>query len=181
MSSHVQRVQFASVQPTTQQDNLVVEDEVVALVSAMGGDAKKYQKEYRQSLNRMVSKVYSPARVTAMAKAMPSLRLIPGFALDLTTLDEFDGEPWDFRRSDKRRRALKLVDEQKPMLIIGSPECRAFCSWQSINNLKRDPVVVQRELVEARLHIDFVMEIYKRQHRAGRYFLHDHPWRGCRA
>ncbi len=36
--------------------------------------------------------------------------------------------------------------------------------------------MVQREFVEARLHVDFVMEICKRQHRAGRYFLHEHPW-----
>ena len=166
MLSHADKVQFAGLQSNAREDSVVVEDEVVALVSALGGDAKNYRKEYKRSLNRMVSEVYSPARVTAMAKAMPSLRLIPGFALDLTTIDEYDGEPWDFTREVKRRRALKLVDEQKPMMVIGSPACKAFCSWQQLNQSKRDPVVVQRELVEAKLHIAFVAEIYKRQHRA---------------
>ena len=87
-----------------------------------------YKRERKAAFKRVVSEVYSPPRVTAMAKATPSSRLIPGFALDLTIVDEFDGEPWDFTKSVKRRRALKLVDEQKPMMVIGSPACKAFCS-----------------------------------------------------
>ena len=38
--------------------------------------------------------MYSPARVTAATKLLPELRLIPGFALDLTTTDT-DGRAWD--------------------------------------------------------------------------------------
>ena len=34
-----------------------------------------------------VSEVYSPPRVTAATKLLPELRLLPGFALDLTTKD----------------------------------------------------------------------------------------------
>ena len=35
------------------------------------------------------------ARVSAAAAALPWLRLVPGFALDLITCDE-NGVPWDF-------------------------------------------------------------------------------------
>ena len=163
------KVQFADVPNIRIDNDVAVEDEVIALVSAMGGDSNSYRREVKQSLNRMVAEVFSPPRVVQMVKAMPSLRLIPGFSLDLTTVDEFDGLPWDFNDPAKRKRALDLVDHQKPMLVVGSPACKAHSSWQNLNNLRRDPGVVRRELVESQLHIDFVMEIYRRQHRAGRY------------
>ena len=44
--------------------------------------------------------MYSPPRVTAAAtKLLPELRVIPGFALDLTTSD-VDGRAWDFDHKD---------------------------------------------------------------------------------
>ena len=119
----------------------------------------------------MVAEIYSPPRVTEMTKSLPSLRLIPGFALDLTTLDESDGMPWDFTNAEKRRRAAALVTIQKPMLLVGSPSCKEFCSWQALNDYKRDPKEVQRLRVEAELHMNFVAELYKIQHAAGRYFF----------
>ena len=61
------------------------------------------------------------------------------------------------------------------MLLIGSPMCTAFSAWQRINNRKRDPSIVSKEYVRAMIHIRFTMELYKIQHAAGRYFLHEHP------
>ena len=61
------------------------------------------------------------------------------------------------------------------MLLVGSPMCTAFSAWQHINNKKRDPTVVSREYVHAMVHMRFTMELYKMQHEAGRYFLHEHP------
>jgi len=158
-------------------DNVAnIDDEVVMLVSALGGDGHQYRRERHRAARRMVAEVYSPPRVTEMLKSLPSLRLIPGFALDLTTLDESDGMPWDFRIAEKRRRAAALVTVQKPMLVVGSPSCKEFCSWQALNDYKRDPEEVRRLRVEAELHMNFVAELYKIQHAAGRYFLHEHPW-----
>jgi len=110
------------------QRNVDYEDEVIMLVGAMGGDVKGYRRERRQAAQRMIAEVYSPPRVTAMIKSLPSLKLVPGFALDLTTIDELDGLPWDFTDSVKRQRALTLATTQKPMLVVGSPSCRAFSS-----------------------------------------------------
>eukprot|EP00972_Heterocapsa_arctica_P073147 10803347-Heterocapsa_arctica.AAC.1 len=44
---------------------------------------------------RTVAEIYSPPRVTDMARARPSLGIQPGFALDLTVLDA-NGRAWDF-------------------------------------------------------------------------------------
>ena len=152
-----------------------IEDEIVALVHSVGGDGRSYRKEYRKDVNRLVAEIYSPPRMTKMAGLMPSLKLVPGFSLDLTEIDEIDGLPWDFRFQVKRERARALVKSQKPMLLVGSPECKKFSSWSHYNRSRRDPAVVKRELVEAKLHMDFVCELYAIQHEAGRYFVHEHP------
>ena len=61
------------------------------------------------------------------------------------------------------------------MFLVGSPPCTRFCSWQAINDKKRDPAVVEREHVAAMVHIEFMCELYRVQVDAGRYFLHEHP------
>ena len=53
-----------------------------------------------------VSEIYSPPRVTALAKG---LGLIPGMALDLTVDDPDDGKPWDFNVASKRQKALHQI------------------------------------------------------------------------
>ena len=115
-----------------------------------------------------LSEIYSPPRVTAAAtKLLPELRCIPGFALDLTTVDD-QGRRWNFDDKDTRERARALVRLQKPMLLVGSPMCTAFSSWQHINNKIRDPVVVAREMEQARVHIEFCCELYNEQTAGGR-------------
>jgi hypothetical protein len=107
---------------------------------------------------------------------MPSLGLLPGFALDLTVIDEYDNQPWDFDRMDKRERARELIKSQKPMLLIGSPMCRAWSTWQALNEARsKDPDKYRRSKVQAELHMRFVCELYQLQIDAGRYFLHEHP------
>ena len=53
--------------------------------------------------------------------------------------------------------------------------CTAWSTWQRLNNVKRDPDTVARELVRARVHLDFVMSLYREQVEAGRLFIHEHP------
>ncbi len=112
-----------------------------------------------------------------MIKLMPSLRLLPGFALDLTEVDPFDQQPWDFDRADKRERARALVVTQRPMFLIGSPACSAFSSWQALNAaLGRDKNgLAHRDRLRAEVHLRFCCELYALQVEHGRYFLHEHP------
>ena len=61
------------------------------------------------------------------------------------------------------------------MLLVGSPMCTAFSTWQRINNKIRCPVTVAAELKRAKEHLTFCVELYRLQARGGRYFLHEHP------
>ena len=97
-------------------------------------------------MKAVVLEIYSPPRVTAATKLLPELRLIPGFALDLTTAD-VDGALWDFDSKVMRDRAMKKVKEERPQLLIGSPMCTAFSTWQRINDKIRCPVTVAAETV----------------------------------
>ena len=57
--------------------------------------------------------------MTAATKLFPELRIIPGFALDMTTTD-IDGQLWDFDSKVMRDRAIKKIREERPLLFIGS-------------------------------------------------------------
>ena len=81
----------------------------------------------------------------------------------------------DGDQPDKRTEARRLFRESKPLFLIGPPMCTARCTWQKMNKLKRDPTVVQRELVRARLHFDVAIGLCHGQPAAGRYFLHGQP------
>ena len=77
-------------------------------------------------------------------KLLPELKLIPGFALDLTTCDS-DGASWDFDMKHMRDRAMSKLKNEKPLLLIGSPMCTAFSTWQRINDKVRDQFTVAME------------------------------------
>ena len=93
--------------------------------------------------------------------------LSTGEAMDLTT-------GWDFTLQRHREAALEYVRKAKPKLVIGSPQCRMFSSMQNLNP-KRHTMEHEEQLVEAKEHIRFVVQVYKEQVKAGRYFLHEHP------
>ena len=61
------------------------------------------------------------------------------------------------------------------MLLVGSPMCTAFSTWQRINDNIRSPVTVAAEKKRAIEHLEFLCTLYREQMRHGRYFLHEHP------
>ncbi len=121
-----------------------------------------------------MAEVYSPPRVTAAAKLLPELKLIPGFALDLTTND-VDGRAWNFAEKEMRERAMAKLKAEEPQLLVGSPMCTAFSQLQAINVARRDPAIVRRELESAKDHVRWVMKLCALQVRENRYFLFEHP------
>ena len=146
-------------------------EEIMRLVSALGGTMRRYNRERRKGIMAVVSEIYSPPRVTKATELLPELNVIPGFALDLTTADS-DGRLWDFDEKEMRDRAMKKVTEEKPMLLVGSPMCTAFSTWQRVNDLIRDPYVVKAEKARAVQHLEFCVQLYQEQRRHGRFFLH---------
>ena len=148
--------------------------EIMSIVKSLGGNSSKYRRERSRAVRAVVSEIYSPPRVSAVAKLCPSDGILPGFALDLTTNDH-DGRCWDFDEEEMRKRAWAKIEEEQPMLLIGSPMCTAFSAWQHINNSKRDPNVTSREYQRGLSHLRFCCEFYDYQVAHGRYFLHEHP------
>ena len=130
--------------------------------------------EKGRQVKAVISEIYSPPRVTHAAKMLPGLGLLPGFALDLTTTNA-QGEAWDFDDVSKQQEAWDLIEKQKPLILVGSPMCTAFCAWQKLNQQRRDLEIVEQELRKATMHMEFVCRLYKAQVEAGRYFLHEHP------
>ena len=131
------------------------EREILIAIRDFGGSRAAYKRERTKALNRIVSEVYSLPRVAAAAKLLPSLRIIPGASLDITVNQE-NGEPWDFDILENRLKARALYAEQRPALLVGSVICTAFSALQAMNEQRRDPEVVKRERIRAMVHLRFV-------------------------
>ncbi len=151
------------------------QDDCMSMLAHIGVETKNYQKEHRKSFRKVISEIYSPPRVTKVLSAMPPSELIPGFALDLTCIDPEDGKPWDFNKKSKRQKALNMIREQKPLFLICSPMCTAFCTWQRLNAQKCDSRKMQDKLDQAREHLKFVVQLCREQVEGNRYFLYEHP------
>ena len=152
-------------------------DFVCDMLLAELGSTRSYQREKRQAMKRLkVAEIYSPPRVTKELIRSRSRHLAPGLALDLTVVDPYDGQPWDFDKPEKRERARALIRRQKPYVLIGLPMCRAFSTWQYLNRFCCvDPAALERARIQAIVHVDFVMGLYAEQMDGNRYFLHEHP------
>jgi hypothetical protein len=153
-------------------------DDVIAelLVTQMGSSGRSRVREQRSGFRRIVSEIYSPARVTQMIRDKKMKHIMPGFAFDITVNDPEDGPPWDFSLKSKRDKARRIFREQKPFMLIGSPMCRHFSTWQALNFARSNDVAAMlRARTAAIVHINFVASLYEEQLAGGRYFLHDSP------
>ena len=117
------------------------------------------------------SEVYSPPRVTELAG---KVGLQSGSALDLTTTDE-ESNPWDFNLASQRAKAVRLLDAEKPLMLIACPMCGPFSSLNYWNYQKSDDQTVRQKLESALTHLKFFLELCIRQYKAGRCFVFEHP------
>ena len=137
------------------------------------GRVDRFLKKYGSEAPFHVTEIYSPPRVVKMAKKMG---LVPGLSLDLTTIDEDDGQPWDFSKKEKRDKARDLVRNKKHLLLVLSPMCTAFSILQRMNYPKLDPQEVEKYMKDATTHLEFCMDLCEIQTEQGMYFLFEHPW-----
>ena len=153
-----------------------VEKEIMAIVMQLGGGARSYRRERARQVKALVAEVYSRPRVTKALRMMPHLSLRPGFALDITTVDE-NGEEWDFTKAHMREKAYEKVDRLKPYCLIGSPGCTPFSALQALNAAQYgwSPEEVERRRLAGVVHLEFVCRLYALQLKNNRYFLHEHP------
>ncbi len=120
-----------------------------------------------------VAEVYSPPRSTKMAK---KLGMKAGWALDLTEVDPDDGRHWDFTIKEKREKAKRKIQTDKPMTLIMSPMCGPFSRLQEMFNYPKMPKAeVEAKVADALVHLKFTVELCLMQHEAGRLFVFEHP------
>ena len=61
-------------------------------------------------------------------------------------------------------------------MLIGSPMCMAFSTWQFLNDARRsNAAAAEAAKAKAIQHMNFAASFYLEQIQAGRYFLHKHP------
>ena len=166
---------------TPQSDNdMLSVDRYVLARAIMGADmsevlgpekAKQISALVVKTLNKDIMEVYSPERVAAMCK---DFGLRQGASLDLTN-------GFDFDTYADRKRAWEILEEDKPLLVIGSPPCTYFSMLYELNKhihggnadwMRR----YDENLKKAKRHVAFCAKIYKHQIDNNRYFLHEHPW-----
>ena len=152
-------------------------DEISSVIlEHLGFAGRSRERDRRRAIKRLVSEIYSPPRIILEIMRSTFRNLTPGLALDLTVNDPDDGMPWDFSLKSKRTKARELLQHSRPVLLIGSPMCTAFCTWQRFNAVRSArPEDMKRAYTEACVHIEFVMELYRDQMARNLYFLHEHP------
>ncbi len=143
------------------------------MITQLGGCGRSCQRERRRVARNMVSEIWSPPRITRLLSKLPTCALVPGFVLDLTVDDE-NGEAWDFDRKYQRDRAMARVRRDRPKFLVLSPMCKAFSSWQNLNKINRDPSLIRAERMRAMIHLRFAMELAREQMDGGRYFIFEH-------
>ena len=116
--------------------------------------------------------IYSPPRVTQL---ISELGLRPAWSLDLTTVDPEDGKPWDFSMADKRAKAVRMLDRDKPLMLVACPMCGPFSAINNLNYAKMTPEEIKEKLKKAMEHVKFSLDLCLRQYKAGRLFVFEHP------
>ena len=114
-----------------------------------------------------ITEAFSPRRVVMQGM---KIGMKAGSSMDLLM-------EWNLELKADGDRATKKIDEEKPMLVIGSPPCTYFSIFQELNkfNTRHDERWLARfndNLIKAIDHIKFCIKLYTRQMNAGRHWLH---------
>ena len=121
--------------------------------------------------NTSIMEVYGRGNIVSMANTKRrDLNILGRHALDLRTRKR-NGDPWDFSKEEDRLEAEKLVHEEKPDWVIGSPPCTAFCRLMALNFIHWSDERVAACLQEGRQHLHFMIGIYRIQLEGGRHFF----------
>ena len=81
------------------------------------------------------AEIYSPNRFAELAG---SVGLRAGFAVDLNIRAPHGGT-WDLSRRYDIESLWRLIDKEKPELLIGSPPCTVFSTWRRLSDPKEGP------------------------------------------
>ena len=103
-----------------------------------------------------ICEVYSPPRITEACIN----KVRPGWALDLT-VKRADGRAWDFSDQAMRNEATRMVVQDKPFCLIGSPPCTMFSVLQNGNRHRHGAEAWAAMMAVAQVHVDSCMKLYE--------------------
>ena len=107
-----------------------------------------------------VSEIYSPPRVTEMAREMG---MRSGFAIDKKC-------GWDLDDDHMIKEMFIRLEVERPHCVVGSPECTPFSRLQNLNKNHRDPNEIENEINYGRKHLAIACSVYEHQYNHGRFF-----------
>ena len=96
-----------------------------------------------------------------------------GWSLDLNHDDPITGTKWDLSLPNVQQKVLKMIREEKPQMIIGSPPCSLFSILQNGNPNNGSKELLE-EYEKAKENVRFCIKIYRMQMEAWRMFMHEH-------
>ena len=99
------------------------------------------------------AELYSPLRIAEVASRMKMKR---AWALDFATNDD-NGDPLDFSMASQRKKALELLERDKPLLLVACPMCGLFGSINDHNYAKMSEDEIRDKLQNAMLHMRFAL------------------------
>ena len=91
------------------------------------------------------------------------------------TIYNGDGTPWDFTDANVRGEAKQTITKDEQSLQTGLPVCSQFSSIANLNWAKFGFEEKEERTKDARMHLNFCMELHRTQHGAGIHLLHEHP------
>ena len=115
-----------------------------------------------------MAEAYSSPIMTQMAQ---QLGYREGFALDLTVDDEH-GKGWDLSIEEVLERALKLLEETRPLLLVVSPPCTPL---QSMNYPKMESEDLHNKLKDGITHLGFAVLLCLKQAKMEGKFMLEPP------
>ena len=117
--------------------------------------------------NFKVAELFSRNRFSESAVDMGFER---GLAVDCAT-------GWSMSDEEQVEEVEQRVRDEEPVLLIGSPMCRAFSTLIELTQAGKPSEVELKSLVERCVtHLKFCFRMYATQRNVGRLFLHEHPW-----
>ena len=121
-----------------------------------------------------IAEIYNPERFVSRAN---EFGLRPGFAIDMELPKNSQGDYWDLSKKEDQLELDRLLEKEKPFLLIGAPPCCAFSPLQNLSKDKRPPEETEKIREEGLRHLRVAFKSYWKQHQAGRLFLHEHALR----
>ena len=152
--------------------DLIRESGAEAAWETTGDDLSALTQECLQLNAVDVMEIFSPPRFTEKAS---QFGLKPGVAIDLSTC-KLDGTPWNLEDPNDEAELVKIQEEEEPALLTGGPPCSPFSTLAHLSKARSAPGEYEARLERGRHTLRVGCRAYTRQHEAGRWFLHEHPW-----